>query len=204
MASLPRVPLSMKMLDGECGIQSFLIPRSAFRIFALVASLAITIFWATLGSAQQNQSQIDLPHPFPKREKAPSLTGGVAWINTSGPLELQDLRGKFVILDFWTYCCINCMHILPELKKLEKAYPNEVVVIGVHSAKFATERDSQEHHRGRAALRDRTSGDQRLRAPRVGKIRREQLAQPARDRSRGLRGRRATAEKSTSRPWISL
>ena len=38
-------------------------------------------------------------------------------------MELKDLRGKFVLLDFWTYCCINCMHILPELKKLEQAYP---------------------------------------------------------------------------------
>ena len=48
-----------------------------------------------------------------------------------------------MLLDFWTYCCINCMHILPELKKLEHAYPNEIVVIGVHSAKFAGEQDSK-------------------------------------------------------------
>ncbi len=82
-------------------------------------------------------------HPFPRRVKAPPLTGGVEWLNTAGPLELRDLRGKFVLLDFWTYCCINCMHILPELKKLERAYPNEIVVIGVHSAKFDTEKDSQ-------------------------------------------------------------
>ncbi len=82
-------------------------------------------------------------NPFPNRTDAPSLEGGEGWINTSGPLALQDLRGKFVILDFWTYCCINCMHILPVLKKIEHAYPNEVVVIGVHSAKFATEQDSK-------------------------------------------------------------
>ena len=89
-----------------------------------------------------------LRHPFPRRVKAPSLDvpsldGGKAWINTAGPIDLKDLRGKFVILDFWTYCCINCLHILPELKKLEHAYPNNVVVIGVHSAKFDTEKDSQ-------------------------------------------------------------
>ncbi|MCA9269018.1 MAG: redoxin domain-containing protein, partial [Planctomycetales bacterium] len=53
---------------------------------------------------------------------------------------LKDLRGKFVVLDFWTYCCINCMHVLPELKKLERAYPNELVVIGVHCAKFDREK----------------------------------------------------------------
>ncbi len=83
------------------------------------------------------------PNPFQRRIKAPDLTGGVAWINTSGPLSLDDLKGKFVLLDFWTYCCINCMHILPELKKLEQRFPNELVVIGVHSAKFETEEDSQ-------------------------------------------------------------
>ncbi len=79
-------------------------------------------------------------NPFPGAQKAPSFEGVDGWLNTAGPLELKDLRGKFVLLDFWTYCCINCMHILPELKKLEKAYPNELVVIGVHSAKFETEK----------------------------------------------------------------
>lgn len=78
--------------------------------------------------------------PFANAQQAPSL-GGVDWVNTAGPLDLEQLRGKFVLLDFWTYCCINCMHILPELKKLERAYPNQVFVIGVHSGKFAGERD---------------------------------------------------------------
>src|SRR5262245_18689450 len=67
-------------------------------------------------------------NPFPRRIKAPPLDGAVAWINTAAPLDLRQLRGKFVMLDFWTYCCINCMHILPELKKLEHKYPNELVV----------------------------------------------------------------------------
>ncbi len=86
----------------------------------------------------------DLPgNPFPQRIPAPELSGGVGWINTGGPIELRQLRGKFVILDFWTYCCINCMHILPELKKLEHKYPQQLVVIGVHSAKFETEQDTK-------------------------------------------------------------
>lgn len=82
-------------------------------------------------------------HPFEHRHPAPSLDGGKEWLNCGGPINIKDLRGKFVVLDFWTYCCINCLHILPELKKLEHAYPNEVVVIGVHSAKFDTEKDSE-------------------------------------------------------------
>jgi thiol-disulfide isomerase/thioredoxin/sugar lactone lactonase YvrE len=63
------------------------------------------------------------------------------WFNTKKSITKADLKGKFVLFDFWTYCCINCMHILPELKKLEHKYPKELVVIGVHSAKFETERD---------------------------------------------------------------
>jgi len=83
------------------------------------------------------------PNPFPRRIKAPPFEGATAWLNTAAPLEIEQLRGKFVILDFWTYCCINCMHVLPELKKLERAFPNELVVIGVHSAKFDEEKDAQ-------------------------------------------------------------
>jgi sugar lactone lactonase YvrE len=80
--------------------------------------------------------------PFSRRIAAPSLEGGIAWLNTDKPLAFDQLRGKFVLLDFWTYCCINCIHILPELKKLERAYPNDLVVIGVHSAKFEGEKDT--------------------------------------------------------------
>jgi len=81
--------------------------------------------------------------PFPRRIKPAELPEGMTWLNTQRPLAWKDLRGKIVLLDFWTYCCINCMHILPELKKLEHAYPQELVVIGIHSAKFETEQDSR-------------------------------------------------------------
>ncbi len=74
--------------------------------------------------------------------KAPELEGGVAWLNTAGPVRMRDLKGKIVLLDFWTFCCINCIHVLPDLAKLEKKYPNELVVIGVHSAKFDNEKNT--------------------------------------------------------------
>src|SRR3990167_342914 len=77
------------------------------------------------------------------RPPAPELAGGTAWFNVSEPLTLPDLKGKVVLLDFWTYCCINCMHIIPDLKKLETKYSKELVVIGVHSAKFQNERESE-------------------------------------------------------------
>ena len=73
--------------------------------------------------------------------RAPEFPEGMQWLNTDRPLRLADLRGKVVLLDFWTYCCINCMHIIPELTALEKKYARELVVIGVHSAKFQNEGD---------------------------------------------------------------
>ncbi len=74
---------------------------------------------------------------------APDFPEGLEWLNTDHPVSLKDLRGKVVLLDFWTFCCINCMHVFPDLKKLEAKYPNELVVIGVHSAKFTTEQGTE-------------------------------------------------------------
>jgi DNA-binding beta-propeller fold protein YncE len=74
---------------------------------------------------------------------APELAGGRGWLNTDKPLSLSELKGKIVLLDFWTYGCINCIHIIPDLKQLEAKYQNELVVIGVHSAKFENEKDSE-------------------------------------------------------------
>src|SRR5438309_10083581 len=74
------------------------------------------------------------------RVVAPSLDGGIAWLNAEGPLSLEDLKGRIVLLDFWTLCCINCIHTIPDLAKLEAKYPGVLVVIGVHSPKFPNEK----------------------------------------------------------------
>lgn len=72
---------------------------------------------------------------------------GLEWFNVSRPLTLSgDLHGRISVLDFFTYCCINCMHILPDLEALEALHPpcdGEVLVVGVHSAKFENERLSE-------------------------------------------------------------
>lgn len=73
---------------------------------------------------------------------APELSGGTAWLNTAKPISLKDLRGKVVLLDFWTLCCINCIHTLPDLDRLEKKWGKELVVIGVHSPKFDNEKST--------------------------------------------------------------
>ncbi len=76
--------------------------------------------------------------PFPL-----TLEGGTGWLNTAGPIRAQDLRGKIVVLDFWTYCCINCHHVLPDLAYLEEKYKNDIVVIGIHKPKFTAEKDTE-------------------------------------------------------------
>jgi thiol-disulfide isomerase/thioredoxin len=75
------------------------------------------------------------------RVRAPELRGR-GWLNTGGrDLKLADLRGKIVILDFWTFCCINCLHVLDELRPLEQKYADVLTIIGVHSPKFEHEKD---------------------------------------------------------------
>src|SRR2546423_4821130 len=69
------------------------------------------------------------------RVRAPELEGGRGWLNTDRPLTIAGLRGKGVLLDFWTYRFVNCMHRIPDLKRLEEKYSKQLVVIGVHSAK---------------------------------------------------------------------
>lgn len=72
---------------------------------------------------------------------APELIGR-GWLNTGGrSVSLADLRGKIVLLDFWTFCCVNCLHVLEELRPLEEKYADELVIVGVHSPKFAHEAD---------------------------------------------------------------
>ncbi|WP_428962716.1 NHL domain-containing thioredoxin family protein [Micromonospora fluostatini] len=75
------------------------------------------------------------------RVRAPELRGR-AWLNTGGrELSLADLRGRIILLDFWTFCCINCLHVLDELRPLEEKYADVLVVVGVHSPKFEHEKD---------------------------------------------------------------
>lgn len=69
---------------------------------------------------------------------------GRGWLNTGGTdLTLEHLRGKVVVLDFWTFCCVNCLHVLDELRPLETTWEQEAVVVGVHSPKFEFEKDPE-------------------------------------------------------------
>ena len=81
---------------------------------------------------------------FTRITKAQNFPDGYDWINVDEPLSLEKLKGQIIVLDFWTYCCINCMHMLPAVAALEKKYEDKpVVFIGVHSAKFFNEQDKK-------------------------------------------------------------
>jgi thiol-disulfide isomerase/thioredoxin len=111
-------------------------------LVAIALRVAICLLMLTISSpvfGQEGKSQMP---EYEGKVNAPDFPEGMEWLNTDRPISLRELRGKIVLLDFWTYCCINCMHVIPDLKKLEHKYPNELVVIGVHSAKFTNERDT--------------------------------------------------------------
>lgn len=108
---------------------------------------------ATLPATRDEPAELPSPNPSATAQEteapaftyagtvpAPDFPTGLEWLNVDRPLSLaRDLRGKIVILDFWTLGCINCIHIIPDLEKLEAEFADSLVVIGVHSAKFSTE-----------------------------------------------------------------
>ncbi|KAJ0015989.1 hypothetical protein NQD34_014279 [Periophthalmus magnuspinnatus] len=102
-----------------------------------------------LDDATKEQEKENLVYEYLKKVderqdlKIPDFQQGLEWLNTEGPLSVsKELSGKVVVLDFFTYCCINCMHILPDLHQLEKRHSVEdgLVIVGVHSAKFPNEK----------------------------------------------------------------
>lgn len=74
------------------------------------------------------------------RIRAPEFPADLEWFNTDQPLTLEGQRGKIVLLNFWSYCSVNCMHVLPDLRYLEHKYPQSLSIISVHSPKFENER----------------------------------------------------------------
>ena len=108
--------------------------KAKFLLFLILfLSGAVPLFSFQINGQMERQAKV----------RAPELVGGRSWLNTEKPLSLAALKGKIVLLDFWTYGCINCIHIIPDLKRLEAKYPNNLVVIGVHSGKFDNEKETE-------------------------------------------------------------
>ncbi len=82
----------------------------------------------------------DVGKIFPQNKKVSSEH----WFNVSRPLEASDLKDRIVLLDFWTYACVNCVQVSQEIKKIEEQFGSKLLVIGVHSGKFDNEKDLAE------------------------------------------------------------
>ncbi len=142
--------------------------RRGLGIAALLAVIAIAMGWdtgvltrlSTVSTAKLEQGLLDvLPaqqpaagaammssaatpgQPLPVEGTLPSLAGATGWLN-SPPLDAQALRGKVVLVDFWTYSCINCLRAMPYVREWAERYRDHgLVVIGVHAPEFAFERN---------------------------------------------------------------
>jgi len=142
--------------------------RRGLGVAALLAVVAIAMGWdtgvltrlSTVSTAKLEQGLLDtLPGqapdaspammmraadanaPLPVEGALPSLAGATGWLN-SPPLSAEGLRGKVVLVDFWTYSCINCLRALPYVREWEQRYRDQgLVVIGVHAPEFAFERN---------------------------------------------------------------
>jgi DNA-binding beta-propeller fold protein YncE len=116
---------------------------NALRLAALSCCLLLAAAFGARAQDNQEKGVDDVTARREGRVRAPELEGGRGWLNTDKPLSIAGLRGKVVLLDFWTYGCINCMHIIPDLRRLEEKYAKGLVVIGVHSAKFENEKETE-------------------------------------------------------------
>src|SRR5256714_411292 len=113
------------------------------RILYAMCLAAVVAAYQASAQPPTKRGAFAMPFRQDARVRAPELEGGRGWLNTDKPLSIAALRGKVVLLDFWTYGCVNCMHVIPDLKRLEEKYSRQLVVIGVHSAKFENERDTE-------------------------------------------------------------
>ncbi len=102
--------------------------------------LIVACFFTAIGCRQKAAPQ---PSFTINGMPAPELNSGYGWLNSSQSYSLKNFRGKIVLLDFWTLGCINCQHVIPEIKRLEDSFPKELVVVGIHSAKFQSEKQDQ-------------------------------------------------------------
>ena len=122
--------------------------RQGFGLLVIATAIAMLSSWdvqiaarltALLPAAESTTTE----HPIAAGEQAPEFTGVEGWIN-SAPLTMQGLRGKVVLVDFWTYGCVNCVRTLPALKRWHERFASRgLVIVGVHTPEYAFERSAQ-------------------------------------------------------------
>jgi len=118
--------------------------RKPFLLFVILVFIATSIIFIEMQKSNSNNNynnkKEDKNLKNSKYPKAPDFVGIDRWIN-SEPLKIEQLRGKVVLVDFWTYTCINCIRTLPYLKDWDKKYRDKgLVIVGVHSPEFEFEK----------------------------------------------------------------
>lgn len=122
-------------------------PRIKLGLIALAAIAAGGWIWSSSGQKPQGMGMGMAMAPVAMAQaqtqsNAPEFTGLGQWFN-SGPLTMQQLRGKVVMVDFWTYGCINCVRTLPHVTRLYEKYKDKgLVIVGIHTPEFAFERSA--------------------------------------------------------------
>lgn len=104
---------------------------------ALLAVVVLVLFYSVYSAGKDHET----PAPDSGHPPAAPFPAGLDWLNVSRPLTLKDTAGRVVILDFWTYGCINCIHVMDDLRRLEDKYGDDLLVIGVHTPKFDNEKN---------------------------------------------------------------
>lgn len=84
-----------------------------------------------------------MPDPHAKRELAAEFPSGLEWVNTDAPPRLEALRGRVVLLWFWSYDSVNCWNVIPDLRRFEDLHHDGLCVIGVHAPKYPNQRDGE-------------------------------------------------------------
>src|SRR5215467_11419774 len=115
-----------------------LVAKKNFLLLKCAAPIFVSAGFLIIGCGHKSQKKNGFTI---SGAAAPEINSKYGWLNTTKEYFIKDFRGKIVLLDFWTLGCINCQHIIPDIKKLQEKFPKELVVIGVHSAKFKSERE---------------------------------------------------------------
>lgn len=118
------------------------LPPLSRRQFATGLLAAGTLPWVVGTLAQPSTAASAKPLTAPAQSpQAPELTGLGAWFNTPAPLTLQALRGKVVLVNFWTFGCYNCVNTLPHVRAWHEQYSAQgLVIVGVHTPEFGFEK----------------------------------------------------------------
>ena len=123
------------------GIEQKLVDKLSGSSTRATPAQTTTASNASAPAMMRAAASTEAPLSLPVEGELPSLSGAVQWLN-SPPLTAQDLRGKVVLVDFWTYSCINCLRSLPYVKAWAQKYRDQgLVVVGVHAPEFAFERN---------------------------------------------------------------